>query len=74
MADPTSEFETAEITTLVHQLNKKKSFVRFEWNSNKRLGLEVPFGTALEDVEAEAVKALQKHSEDMAQMSLKIEL
>lgn len=48
------------VTHLSHDLQAKKSFVSFVWSDDptKRLGLEVPFGTVLDDVEAEAAKAV----------------
>ena len=48
------------ITHLSHDLAARKSFVSFVWvdDPSKRLGLEVPYGTALEDVEAAAEKAV----------------
>ncbi|WP_332699261.1 hypothetical protein [Devosia sp.] len=48
------------VTHLSHDLQAKKSFVSFVWSDDptKRLGLEVPFGTSLDDVEAEAAKAV----------------
>jgi len=51
---------TLTITHLSHDLAAKKSFVSYVWSDDpaKRLGLEVPFGTTLDEVEAEARKAL----------------
>jgi hypothetical protein len=48
------------VTHLSHDLQAKKSFVSFIWSDDptKRLGLEVPYGTRLDDVEAEAAKAV----------------
>ena len=48
------------ITHLTHDLVQKKSFVSFVWTDDpsKRLGLEVPYGTALEGIEAAAEKAV----------------
>lgn len=48
------------ITHLTHDLVQKKSFVSFVWadDPSKRLGLEVPYGTALTDIEAAADKAV----------------
>ena len=44
------------ITHLTHDLVQKKSFVSFVWTDDpsKRLGLEVPYGTALDGIEAAA--------------------
>jgi len=49
------------VTHLSHDFQARKSFVSFVWSDdpNKRLGLEVPFGTPLADAEAEAVKAVR---------------
>ncbi len=48
------------ITHLSHDIAAKKSFVSFAWadDPSKRLGLEVPYGTALEDIEGAAEKAV----------------
>ena len=48
------------VTHLNHDLQNRKSYVSFVWSDDpaKRLGLEVPFGTALADVEPEAIKAI----------------
>lgn len=48
------------VTHLSHDLQAKKSFVSFVWSDDpsKRLGLEVPYGTALDQVEVEARKAV----------------
>lgn len=48
------------VTHLNHDLQNRKSFVSFVWTDDptKRLGLEVPFGTALADIEQAARKAV----------------
>ncbi len=48
------------ITHLSHDFAAKKSFVSYVWSDDpgKRLGLEVPFGTALDHVEQAARIAL----------------
>lgn len=48
------------ITHLTHDLVQKKSFVTFVWadDPSKRLGLEVPYGTALGEIEKAAEQAL----------------
>jgi hypothetical protein len=48
------------ITHLSHDLQARKSFVSFIWSDDptKRLGLEVPYGTALDSVEPAASKAV----------------
>lgn len=55
------------VTHLSHDLQARKSYVSYVWADDpaKRLGLEVPFGTALSDVEAEAVDALRKLSVEL---------
>lgn len=51
---------TMTITHLSHDIAQKKSFVSFVWadDPSKRLGLEVPYGTVLEDIEVAAEKAI----------------
>jgi len=51
---------TMTITHLSHDIAQKKTFVSFVWadDPSKRLGLEVPYGTALEDIEAAAETAI----------------
>jgi len=48
------------VTGLNHDLVARKSYVTFIWSDEpgKRLGLEVPYGTALDDVAAAARTAL----------------
>ncbi|WP_338721504.1 hypothetical protein [Devosia sp. XK-2] len=48
------------ISHLSHDIGLKKSFVSFVWadDPSKRLGLEVPYGTSLADVETAAEKAI----------------
>lgn len=55
------------VTHLSHDLQAKKSFVSFVWSDDptKRLGLEVPFGTSLDDVEAEAAKAVSSLADEL---------
>lgn len=48
------------VTHLSHDLQAGKSYVSFIWSDDpaKRLGLEVPYATALADVETAARQAL----------------
>lgn len=59
---------TLDVTHLNHDLQNKKSYVNFVWSDdpNKRLGLEVPFGTDLADAEREAKKAVLALSAELA--------
>ena len=56
------------VTHLSHDLQAKKSFISFVWSDDpaKRLGLEVPYGLALEGVEAAARKAVAALSDELA--------
>jgi hypothetical protein len=56
------------ITGLHHDLSKKRSFVHFVWKNDpeKRLGLDVPFQCALDNLPGEAKKALMAASEELA--------
>ncbi len=58
---------TLNITHLSHDLQARKSYVSFVWadDPSKRLGLEVPFGTALEAVETAARAALTALSQEL---------
>jgi len=62
------------VTHLSHDLQAKKSFVSFVWadDPSKRLGLEVPYGTALDAIEAEAHKAVAALSAELAQSRLQL--
>lgn len=55
------------ITHLTHDLGAKKSYVSFVWSDDpgKRLGLEVPYGTGLDDIEREAMKAVRSLSQEL---------
>lgn len=65
---------TLIITHLSHDLAQKKSYVSFVWadDPNKRLGLEVPYGTALDLVEAEARKAVLALRDELAASQLQL--
>jgi hypothetical protein len=56
------------ITGLHHDLSKKRSFVQFVWKNDpeKRLGLDVPFQCALDNLPDEAKKALKALSYELA--------
>lgn len=60
------------IANLGHDLQAKKSFVTFLWSDDptKRLGLEVPYGTAIEDIEAAAKKAISEFVVEMNEARL----
>jgi hypothetical protein len=60
------------IAHLSHDLQAKKSFVTFLWSDDpaKRLGLEVPYGTAIEDIETEARKAITAFTGEMTDSEL----
>ncbi len=58
---------TLNVTHLSHDLQARRSYVSFVWadDPSKRLGLEVPFGTTLEEVEAAARNALGALSREL---------
>lgn len=60
------------ITHLSHDLQAKKSFVSYVWEGDpaRRLGVEVPFGTVLADVEPAARKALDALATELQAASL----
>lgn len=55
------------VTHLSHDLQAKKSFVSYVWSDDpsKRLGLEVPFGTTLDDLEPAAKAALSALADEL---------
>ena len=50
------------ITGVHHDTARKRSFVYVRWESDpeKNLGLVVPFGCSLEDLQAEAARAVKE--------------
>lgn len=56
------------LTHLNHDLANHKSYAQFVWpeDPSRRLGVEVPFGTTLADVEREAVAAVRALSAELA--------
>lgn len=65
---------TLIITQLIHDLQAKKSFVNFVWadEPGKRLGLEVPYGTAIENVERAAADAIAAFRNELAESQLSL--
>ncbi|WP_374626659.1 hypothetical protein [Devosia sp.] len=62
------------ITHLSHDIAARKSFVSYVWSDDpgKRLGLEVPFGTALDDVEPAARSALAALSAELRSADVRL--
>jgi hypothetical protein len=60
------------IAALTHDLVRKRSVVTMVWDGDpeKRVGLPVPFGCSLDDVRAEAEKALRALSAETATLSV----
>jgi hypothetical protein len=56
------------LTGLYHDLTSKRTTVNVAWDdgSEKRLGLEVPFGCSLDNAHAEAVKAVRALAVELA--------
>jgi hypothetical protein len=56
------------ITMLRHDLKEKKSWVTMVWDDPpaRHIGLEVPYGTSLDDLHREAMKAVEKFSAEFA--------
>ena len=56
------------ITQVVHDLQKRNSYVTMVWDDQpeKRLGLPIPYATKLEDIAAEAHKALKAFATETA--------
>ena len=62
------------ITAVTHDLVQKRSFVTLQWSNEagKRLGLPIPFGCALEDIPAEAEKALRDLSKEIGTIAVSV--
>lgn len=60
------------ITHLSHDLQAKKSFVSLLWSDDpsKRLGLEVPFGTTLDEVDVAARQAIATLETELGESKL----
>jgi hypothetical protein len=60
------------ITGLFHDLSKKRSSVMVQWKDDpeRNLGLIVPFGCSLDDIKAEAVKALAALNNELENPSI----
>jgi hypothetical protein len=56
------------LTGVYHDLTKRRSTVHVVWDdgSERRLGLEVPFGCSLDDAQAEAEKAVRALAVEIA--------
>ena len=62
------------ITQVVHDLQARASYVTLVWDGRpeKRLGLPVPYGTKLEDIESETQKTIQAFQSELASLSVKL--
>jgi hypothetical protein len=65
--------QTATVAGLHHDLVAKRSFVTFIWEGSpdRRLVLDVPFGTTLDDANTEAEKALRSFATQLATTPIK---
>jgi hypothetical protein len=66
MAKPKPESLT--ITRLVHDLKQRKSWVTMVWDQppDRHIGLEVPYGTSLDNLYEETERTVKKFSTDFA--------
>jgi hypothetical protein len=62
------------ITGVHHDTARKRSFVYVRWadDPEKNLGLVVPFGCSLDDLQAEAAKAVKDLSVELASATVTI--
>ncbi|WP_421952623.1 hypothetical protein [Pelagibacterium sp.] len=62
------------IVGLSHDVAQKKSYVNFVWadDPSKRLGLEVPYGLPLDQIEAEARKSVDALSGELSACRLEM--
>lgn len=59
---------TLNIVSLAHDIGAQKSYVNFVWadDPTKRLGLEVPYGLPLDQIEGAARKAVDALSLELS--------
>ena len=62
------------ITGVHHDTARKRSFVYVRWDDDpeKNLGLVVPFGCSLEDLQAEAARAVKELAIELASATVKM--
>jgi len=74
MPDETSKPPAIRITHLTHDLVKRQSIVTLVWEdgSERRLGLTVPFGTALDAIEQAAGQAVQTLSAELSGIAITV--
>lgn len=72
--DSTMAASTLTIVGLSHDIAQKKSYLNFVWanDPSKRLGLEVPYGLSLDQIEAEARKSVDALSGELAACKLEL--
>jgi hypothetical protein len=65
--------KSVTVAALTHDLVRKRSIVTLVWDDDpeKRVGLPVSFGCTLEQVQAEAEKALRALSAETATIAVK---
>jgi len=68
--------DKAKITVaqIIHDLRSRKSYVTVIWKDQeeKKLGLPIPFGTKIEDIEAATHKAIEAFQKELGQVSIKV--
>ncbi len=62
------------ITGVHHDTARKRSFVYVRWDDDpeKNLGLVVPFGCSLEELQAEAARAVKELAVELASATVKM--
>jgi hypothetical protein len=74
MADHSLSGASVIITGLFHDLTQKRSHVSVVWENDpeKRLGLPVPYGCSLADIQVEAEKAVRELSKVTSTISVEM--
>jgi hypothetical protein len=74
MAESSLSAGSVVITGLFHDLTLKRSTVSVVWDNDpqKRLGLPVPYGCSLDDLQAEAEKAVRELSDVTAKIAVEL--
>jgi hypothetical protein len=65
---------TVIVSQVVHDLRARKSYATVIWKDHeeKKLGLPIPFGTKIEDVEVETERAIESFQAEIADLSVKV--
>lgn len=73
-AEPMARGSGVTVGQVIHDLQARASYVTLVWDGqpDKKLGLPIPFGTKIEDVQNEAAKAIKAFQDELATVTVKV--